>query len=251
MNIEDTSGIGLKDIENALPHDIYFKDHERATLIKTKSYINQIFQDACNKGPLRIGGHGLDHWTRVAYLAGNIAILEKVSPYHATLAGLQHDVGRVIDDPRAHNKLHGQLSAEIIANFVDGLKGVSRDEKNLILTAIEDHPLLNHEVRETELIKVLMDADRIDGMGANMVVRSTAMNWQLPCYAEFRSGILPQKQKGTIFHSIEWVSEWYDMMWTETGKKLALPRIKFMKLFGKEYLKEGLFFDGCAKRLGF
>lgn len=243
--------MSLHQIESSLPGEFYFKDNQRKILEKTAKYSEEIFQKALKGGPLTVGGHGRDHWNRVAYIAGNISALEGKSPFLTTLTGLQHDIGRVIQDPRAHNKLHGQLSAETIADFVDSLKGIGNEEKELVLSAIEDHPFLNHEVRESDVVKILMDADRVDGMGAIMVVRATGMNWQLPCYADLRSETPPEKQRGTIFHSIAWTTEWYDMLWTETARKFAKPRVDFMKRFGEEYLKEAQFADDCAKRLGF
>lgn len=235
---------------NELPLRISFTGHEKVLLEKTVDWTNEIFQRELGRGPLQMGGHGRDHWNRVAYMAGNIAVLEEQNPFLSVLAGLSHDVGRVIQDGRAHNKLHGKLSAETIADFIDGLK-LAREQKDITIAAIEDHPFLNHEVRESEVVKVLMDADRIDGMGANMIVRASAFLWQNPSYADLRCGIVPEDQPGTLFNSIKWVNEWYDMLWTNTARRLAAPRLKFMELFSEQYLLEAQFADECAQRLGF
>lgn len=241
----------LAEFESQLPAGIYFKTRERKLLTRTAKYTNKVFAEALKKRPLAIGGHGVDHWNRVAYIAGNIAAIEGLPILTAVLAGFQHDVGRVIDDPRAHNKYHGQLSVETITDFFEELKEMGREEKDIIYSAIEDHPFLNSEVRDNYLIKILMDADRVDGMGAIMSVRSSSMHWHLPCYADLRSEVPIEDQGGTIFQSIKWTTEWYDMMWTKAGRALARPRVEFMRLYGEEYLKEAEFADRCARRLGF
>lgn len=240
----------LKELEASLPSDIYFTDQQREILSKTSNFTEQIFIDAQKAGPLKVGGHGRDHWNRVAFIAGNMASLEKIDPFLPVLTGLNHDIGRVMSDERAHNKLHGKLSAETIADFIDGLK-IAREQKDITLAAIEDHPFLNHEVRENDVVKLLMDADRIDGMGANMIVRAAAFEWQKPCYADLRSDVPVDKQKGTIFHGIEWVKEWYDMLWTDSARIMAKPRIVFMDQFKAQYLEEAQFADRCATRIGF
>lgn len=238
--------MNLAELESQLPSKIYFTDKERNILLKTSSYTNEVFQ----KSKSRDGAHGRRHWMRVAYLAGNIAAKEGINPFLPVLSGLNHDIGRVMQDERAKNRLHGQLSAEVIADFIDGLK-LTREQKDLTLAAIEDHPFLNKDVRESEVVKALMDADRIDGLGAIMVVRWSTSRWESACQIDLRSPIPPKKQPGTLLAEIVRNSEYRDMFWTNTAKVIAEPRIRFMEQFGEVFTSEAGFVDRCAERLGF
>lgn len=106
-------------------------------------------------------------------------------------------------------------------------------------------------MRESEVVKALMNADRIDGMGANLPVRSSRQRWRLPSYANLRCTTPLEDQSGTIFQGIKWTTEWLDMMCTNTGRKITQPRVEFMEIYGKKYLKDAQFVDRCAQRLGF
>lgn len=216
---------------------VIFNKDQNKQLSRVKNFAQDFYQRSEKSGDLSDGGHGFDHAQRVTGLAAYLAKLEKVDPFLPVISALIHDLGRVANDPRSKNSFHGQLSREIVKDFISQLL----DGKNLeiVLNAVEDHPFLNEKVRQTQTVKILMDADRLDAFGMLAPVRSAMTKWRLPIYQK-------NLNSSTADHNVESIytdfgvriPEWYDMFWTKSARKIATPRLKFLKNFNKKFIQE-------------
>lgn len=217
------------------------------TLEKVLNWSKDYFNNANKTNQIEFGGHDFDHAVRVAGYAHYISQRENVSPFLPILAGLLHDTGRVSKDSRAHGELHGQLSKEIIRDFIHSL-GLSDQDINLILNAIEDHPFLNSKVRESYLVKILMDADRLDAFGRVGIIRSAANRWKnFSCLFEDTKLNPLDKQTKTAYEDISIrIMGWYKIFWTKSAKKIAKPRYKFLNDYCKKFDEE---IEFCEKQL--
>lgn len=210
-----------------------FSSLQLQILKSVRKFANNIYSEHTD---IKIGGHGLDHAERVAGTAAYLSIKEKQNPFLPVLAALLHDIGRTSTDPRALNSLHGQLSKEICHNFLAELK-LSKGDKKMVEYAIEDHPFLNDKVRKSYVSEILMDADRLDGLGAIGPIRAAAMNWKLPVMSEGKSSA-EGKIKSIYGHFGIRMLEWVDMMWTESGKELAKERATFLRKYNSQLHEE-------------
>ena len=230
-----------------LPTFTLAKD-QRVILKKTLEFIIDYYQKQKKLGEV-MGGHGFDHARRVAGVASFIAVNENKPPFLPILSALIHDMGRSNKDLRSRNRLHGQLSREIIDPFIQKLP-LTRGDKNTIGNAIEDHPFLNNEVRKSYVVEILMDADRLDTLGAISPVKSASALWQLPLVGKINLTYGDETRIDSIYgHFGVWIPQWAHMMWTKTGQKIAKERLKFLKLFNKKFLEELNFMEDCFKNI--
>lgn len=223
---------------------IKFSKRELDILKKTKKFVEAKY---ANHRP-KVGGHGIDHAKRVVGVAAYLSQKEKQPLFLPVLAAFLHDVGRTSDDPRSLNYLHGQLSMEISQQFLTSL-GLTEMEKSLVENAIEDHTFLNEKVRESFVAKILMDADRLDSLGAMAPVKAASYRWDLPPFSR-NTKPAEDGEIDSIFgyFGIRNIS-WAEMMWTETGKKMSSERVKFLKKYNKQFVKEITFMDDCFNKL--
>lgn len=231
------------------PKAILSKDEKRI-LRKAKLWAKKFFIKAEKEGRVVMGGHGFDHTQRVAGMAATLSVMEGYRPFLPVLTSLLFDVGRTGKDPRSHNYLHGKLSAEFANKFLEGLPLFSRKDKTLVKNAMEDHPLLNKDVKRSFVVEIVMDADRLDSLGALGPVRAAATRWKLPLYSDQVNKSEIEKEIKSIHQDFAYrLTKWYDSLWTSSAKKIAEPRIKFLKDFIKEYEKEASFMLKAFKNL--
>lgn len=230
-----------------LPATTLTKD-ERVILKKTLEFIIDYYQKQQKLGEVMVG-HGFDHARRVAGMASFIAVNENKPPFLPILSALIHDIGRANKDSRSRNRLHGQLSREIVDPFIQKLS-LTRGDKNTVVNAIEDHPFLNNKVRKSYVVEILMDADRLDTLGAIAPVKSASILWQLPLVGKINLRYGDESRIDSIYGYFGvWIPEWANMMWTKTGQKIAKERLKFLKQFNKKFLEELNFMENCFKNL--
>jgi len=221
-----------------------FSKQELAILKKAKQFTKSKFENHVSK----VGGHGLDHAMRVTGVAAYLSSKESKNPFLPVLAAILHDVGRASDDPRSQNFLHGKLSRELTEHFLSTLKLIKED-KILVENAIEDHPFLNEKVRESYVVKILMDADRIDSLGAMSPIKAASYKWNLPLYTGESSSVEDGEIDSVYGYFGVRILEWGNMMWTKTGKKMAAKRLKFLKKFNEEFVSEITFMNKCFNEL--
>jgi len=212
-----------------------FGGKELSILHLTNSYASELFSESSRKGGIQHGSHGLDHWRRVAGLGRVIAIGEDQNPFLPTLAGLIHDIGRLkTDDPRSGNSQHGILSIEIAGDFLNSLS-ISQEEKDLVRSAIEDHPFLNERVRKNGLVEVLQDADRCDGLGPITPVKMSQWRPFYPLHPNHVCQETPYEPSENILYNLKFMREWYDMLWTRTAKNLVMDDVTFLDEYIRRY----------------
>lgn len=228
--------------------NITLTEIERMMLKKILEFITDYYQKQQKLGKV-MGGHGFDHARRVAGVASFIAVNENKPPFLPILSALIHDIGRSNKEERSRNRLHGQLSREIVHPFIKKLP-LTKEDKNIVENAIEDHPFLNNKVRKSYVVEILMDADRLDTLGAISPVKAASSLWQLPLVGKINLEYGDESRIDSIYgHFGVWIPKWANMMWTKTGQKIAKERLKFLKQFNKKFLEEINFMEDCFKNI--
>lgn len=199
------------------------------TLVWVKNYFDNIPPNT------HIGGHGFDKTMRQAGMAADIASGEGHPVFLPVLTAMLMDVGRAIQDPRSRSYQHGELSKELVeATLFGSLDILTPEDRILVANAVEDHSKLNENVRRSFVVEIAMDADRLDCLGTLGPLRSASWRPNIPIIlpeeVDNRSGdtqIQTMWQDMAIRHM-----EWVDMLWTDTARKIAAPRV----LAYREYL---------------
>lgn len=214
---------------------------EIVVLKKTRKWVEKFFIKTQKNGVFA-GGHGFDHTKRVVGMALLLSHLEKRDPFLPVLSSLIFDIGRTSEDPRAQNFRHGEVSRELSTDFIDSIKILSNEDKEIVKNAIEDHPKRNKEVRRTYVSEIVMDADRLDAFGAVGIIRSASFRWKLPIFDEKLSLSTKDAEIKTIYQDFGLrIPEFYDMLWTKSARRIAKPWFGFTKKFTKEFKKQTLF----------
>jgi uncharacterized protein len=139
-----------------------------------------------------------------------------------------HDVAdhKFADDPSE--------TIEMVRAFLIA-EGVSEEWTSRVLYVAENISFSKGDNRgdPTPELKVVMDADRLDAMGAIGIARAFT-------YGGFRKRPLYGNHSGgnTIGHFSEKLLLLKDLMNTETGRKMALERHQYMLDFLKQFERE-------------
>jgi len=192
-------------------------------------------------------GHDWWHIYRVWQLSKHIAVKEKdVNITVAELAALLHDIA----DWKFHNgdEEAGPNAAK------KWLKSIDADSKTIeqvvyIVKHISFKGGTNKHFMETIEGKIVQDADRLDAMGAIGIARAFAFGGHLnrtihepgenpKNYKDFDSFKKNLTKGSSINHFYEKLLLLKDRMNTETGKKMADHRHKYMEDFLEEFYAE-------------
>lgn len=114
----------------------------------------------------QLEGHGIDHATRVANWAAQIAKAEKANIFLCELAGWLHDVGRAREHEVGNTRRHHELSYEVCQDWFRNdpiLKQLSKKEKIILLYSVRYH--WNNVADKYFEAIVLRDADKMDLFG--------------------------------------------------------------------------------------
>ncbi len=166
------------------------------------------------------GSHGWDHVERVHDLCLLLGRKEGGDIWVLRVASLLHDIAR---DGRGKHALKSAKEAERILLRL----GLPRDKISEIVDAIRTHSFSGGIRPLTLEAKILSDADKLDAMGAVGIYRVSAF-----------SGEAQRSLKKTIDHFNEKLLRLRDMMYTETAKKMAEERHKFMLYYLKQLERE-------------
>ena len=192
------------------------------------------------------GGHDWFHIERVFNTAKWISRQENVDALVVQLAALLHDIA----DPKFH---YGDesLGPKIASDF---LKSQNVDDETIahVVNIIKHMSFKNslekeHNSFASKELQVVQDADRLDAIGAMGIAR--AFNYggfkNRPLYdPEVAPNLNMTKEEykksnaPTINHFYEKLLLLKDQMNTETGKRLASGRHKFMLNFLQQFHKE-------------
>lgn len=205
---------------------------------------------------LACSAHDMDHVMRVYNMALKIASEEKGVDLDVLKAAvLLHDIARVKEDDDKSGKIcHAEESAKMCVPILRKLK-YSEDKINKIVHCILAHRFKNHHKPETIEAKILFDSDKLDSLGAIVMVRAGMWMGRNKCsifptmslekYAKenLMDGKLTGRIKDPSLHNIFYEHEIKNkklpfVMNTKAGKKIALARLKFVDTFMDRLQKE-------------
>ena len=190
-------------------------------------------------------GHGMRHINNVIEISNEISKGMDVNIDTVYLIALLHDV----DD----YKLVGIDNADDLNNAKRILNKYINDKK-LIEDVLYGISTIGYSKRlsgvfpNTQEAKIVSDADMIDAIGATGIMRSIEYNlsknriiFDKDMFPKLNMNMEEYKAKNDstmINHVFEKLLKLKDMMLTEMGYKLALPRHKFMVEFLYQYFTE-------------
>lgn len=166
--------------------------------------------------------HDTGHIRRVVTLAHTIAAAYPAADlFRVELLAWLHDMS---DDKLASNV--GVASVDAFLQSV----GVSDSDRQFIaeglpLISYRKHPSLSADVPLE--IRIVQDADRIDAIGAVGIARTFAYG-----------GANHRGLEDSLAHFDEKLLLLYDLLGTEEGKRIALPRHRFLQAFYEQWSKE-------------
>ncbi|MFH1585784.1 MAG: HD domain-containing protein [archaeon] len=189
----------------------------------------------------KVGGHEFDHVHRVFNNAITISKGEDVDLDVVKAAALLHDIARSKDDNNeveCHAKEGAKMAREILEDM-----GFPKDKIENVCHAIEVHRYSKGLKPKTKEAEIIQDADRLDALGALVVVRviSRAVSKGYPVYDP---DILPKKvydgSDGTaINHFLEKILKLTpDQFHTKKAREIAKGRYAFVEQFVDRFIKE-------------
>jgi uncharacterized protein len=170
--------------------------------------------------------HGWLHTDRVRRTALILACAEGVDSVLAEMAALLHDMGRTVPGPENE---HGARSAEMAAPVLAS-SSLTAGEADEVLHAIRWH---NSGKTDTQLLRILRDADMLDGLGAMGIVRALMSKSHLLPYdpgAPFAEGT-DRWPARYCSDQIEGQMDWFNRLSTTTARNMAQDRVAFMEQF--------------------
>lgn len=217
--------------------DKKMRNQEKEILNKTIEFVKQSLNQA-------EGGHDWWHAQRVWKLAILIAKEEKTDLFTVQLGALLHDIA----DAKFHDG-NEELGPEMASNFLSSLE-VEQSVIDHVVAIIQNISFKNsfgeNSFSSLEL-DIIGDADRLDAIGAIGIARTFNYGGHkgFPLYDP---DIPPQKYQNkedyknsdapTVNHFYEKLFLLKDRMKTETGKKLAAQRHRFMEKYLEQFFGE-------------
>lgn len=190
------------------------------------------------------GGHDWWHIYRVWKLSEKIATGEKADLTVVALAALLHDIADA-----KFNNCDDSIGPEMAASFLKA-NGVEESVINHVVAIIKNISFAGgNQVREfsSPELNIVQDADRLDALGAIGIARTfnyggfknremynpkIAPNLNMT-KEEYRNSTAP-----TINHFYEKLLLLKDRMNTETGKRMAAERHRFMEFYLENFYAE-------------
>lgn len=185
--------------------------------------------------------HDFAHVLRVLALAERLAVSEGADREIVRTAALLHDISRV-DDSNFDNDFvlqveaetdHAVLAARAARHILQGRDTAFVDA---VAHAIEAHRFRNSIEPQTIEAKVLFDADKLDAIGAVGVARAFgyAGVHGMPLWGEVSDDYTPGPggERHTPHHEFYVkLKQIKDRLYTESGRRLAEERHRFMTAF--------------------
>ena len=166
--------------------------------------------------------HDTGHIRRVVALARTIAAAyPEADPFRVELLAWLHDMN---DDKLASNVGEASVTAFLRSVGTADADGAFVTEA-LPLISYRKHPSLSADVPLE--IRIVQDADCIDAIGAVGIARTFAYG-----------GANHRGLEDSLAHFDEKLLRLYDLLSTEEGKRIALPRHRFLQAFYEQWSKE-------------
>ena len=186
--------------------------------------------------------HGWEHVQRVYRLALHIAQQEGADRFIVGVAALLHDLGRLTGDETRH---HADLSV-IHARELLTRHQVPPDKQEAILHAIDAHSFSKGLQPRTLEARIVRDADRLDSLGAIGILRwaitgtkrGTPETRSYHPDDPFAERHPLDDRRYMLDHFYSKLLKLSDTMSTQTGRKLAERRTRFMRTYLDEFRDE-------------
>ncbi len=196
----------------------FIKDPRSIELIeRTRDYARHFFE--------REGTHGFSHVERVFNLCLHIGKGEGADLEILALAALLHDVARPLESAGKVED-HAVEGARIARHFLRGI-GYPEEKVEEVAHAIEAHRFSGGPEPRTLEARILSDADKLDAIGAIGVAR-----------VFMYSGEHGRSVEDSLEHFEEKILKLKDLMYTETARKLAEERHRFVEEFTDRIRRE-------------
>lgn len=190
------------------------------------------------------GGHDWWHIERVWRNAKLIAAHEKANTFTVELAALLHDIA----DAKFHDgdENIGPKKARIFLESLSVPKDITDHIENIIRNISFKGGNFDSSFASIELA-IVQDADRLDALGAIGTARAfnyggfknrELYNPSIKPDLQMTKEAYKKSTAPTINHFYEKLLLLKDRMNTETGKKLAAERHRFMEIFLEQFYKE-------------
>jgi len=177
----------------------------------------------------------MDHVERVVALAERLAREEGADLEVVKVAALLHDIGRG-EEARSRGRVcHARYGAELARKILEE-EGLPPDFIERVVRAIRRHRFRGKEPPETIEEKVLFDADKLDSLGAVGIGRAFLFAGEVGARLHNPDVDLkktePYSSEDTAWREFKLkLSKVKDRMLTESGKRLAEERHRFMEEF--------------------
>jgi len=220
---------------------IYFKYaimNEELIIEKTIEFVKESFKNAKPS-------HDFFHVERVYNMAIYIWEKENANMFIVKLWALFHDIA----DYKYHD-WDEEVWPEIAWKFLINLwvnNNIVEEVKNIIKYISYSTNLSNEVCYKSLELDVVKDADKLDAIWAIWISRCMCFSWEKDREL-YNPSIEPKlnmtkeeyiKNKSTaINHFYEKLLKLKDLMSTNTGKKIAIERHKFMELYLEQFFKE-------------
>ncbi len=190
------------------------------------------------------GGHDWWHIERVWKNAKFINNYEKANTFTIELAALLHDIA----DAKFHNgdENTGPQNASVFLKSLSIPNDIVDHVENIIRSISFKGGNFSSSFHSLELA-IVQDADRLDALGAIGIARAfnyggfknrEMFNPSIKPDTKMTKEMYKKSTAPTINHFYEKLLLLKDRMNTETGKKLAEERHRFMEIFLEQFYKE-------------
>lgn len=189
---------------------------------------------------LRHSHHSKSHVERVYNLALRIAKEENADLDVVKAAALLHDIARALEDEGKIDD-HAVEGAKMARKILEEVN-FPKEKIDKVIHCIEVHRFRKNVKAEFLEAKILQDADRLDIIGAIGIARVFARGgWEnMPIH----DPSIPPKKKydgkslTSVNHIYEKIFKVKDTFNTNTARKIAEERHKFVEEFVKRFLNE-------------
>lgn len=214
--------------------------NKKELIVKIEIEAREFFKDAS-------GCHDWSHVERVRKMALHIGKDEKADLFILELAAVLHDIGRKEEMKSKGLFCHAEKGGELAKKILDK-HDIDSEMKSRIIHCIVSHRNRTKNKPESLEAKILFDADKLDSIGAVGVARDFlfAGNAGSNClytgnekeYAKSDKDYSYTKEDSAILEYEINLKHIKNRMLTETGKKIAIERQKFMSDFFKRFWRE-------------
>ena len=210
------------------------------------SKLMPVIKEMCDKN--KTGGHDMDHFIRTMKIALYLQKKEGGDSLIIGISSFLHDIHRLMQSEKKEYVAPKESLDKVLDIINEAKLDLNYNQIQQILFCIEHHEDYNWSGSNVDDINtlILQDADNIDAIGAIGIGRSfgyAALNNQ-----KFYDESIPLEKYDGYVEKLKDISNIHflnnkliklgDNMNTKTAKLIAQDRVKFVKEFINEYIKE-------------